>query len=147
MARREIRTMYLKNNRYNNVHISEQAFTGLPAQASGDRAIRMGLEHDPSYLPLGKIAEIKVEDKDDHTLITTIVDDTHAVRRFQHLRTGTLMIEMTFANDSRPFVHHPVEGRASTIVAKADLANFDNTERFEAFVAQSESQPSHAGPC
>ena len=144
MSKHEIKVAYPKNHNHHGVRLSAESFSELPVQTNGDNAVRMGLEHDPHYLPLGKIARTTVEDKGDHILVTSIADDTHSLRRFHHQQTGLEMVEMNFVNDSRPFVRHSANERPSTIIAKADVSNFDSMREFEQFVAQAKNQSSHA---
>lgn len=59
------------------IRLTTQAVTELSNQANGDRALRSILEHDSHYLPLGKVAEISVEDRSEDILVTTAIDDTY----------------------------------------------------------------------
>ena len=130
------------------LRISTEAITSLEEQANGDRAIRSILEHDPHYFPLGKITEVSVEEKEDHFVVRTIIDDTHEARHFHHQGTNAAMVEVTFTNDPRPFVQKESSGQDATIEVEADLANFQDPRSFNEFVTEvvgSSDLADHAG--
>ena len=118
--------------------LSSEAVTDLAVQANGDRAIRSILEHDPHYLPIGKIAKVLVEEMEEHFVVQTTIDDTHDIKRFHHPGTDGEMVEVTFTNDDRPFVRFAFSAESHTVDAKADLANFSGMSAYNTFVAEAE---------
>ena len=54
------------------------------------------------------------------------------------------MIEMTFANDTRPFVRHSFNDEPSTLEAKVDRANFQDWDKYEQFAMGAEDSTSLA---
>ena len=130
------------------VLLTTEAVMGLVDQANGDRAIRSILEHDAHYSPLGKIAEVSIEEKEDHFVALTTIDDTHEARRFHHASTNVEMVEVTFINDSRPFVRDVSDDQSGAIEVKTDLANFQDVSRYHEFVGEVENPSDladHAG--
>ena len=130
------------------IQLTTEAVMGLVDQANGDRAIRSILEHDAHYLPIGKIAEVSIEEKEDHFVVLTTIDDTHEARRFHRPDTNVEMVEVTFTNDSRPFVRDGASDGSGAIEVKTDLANFQNASRYHEFVGEVENQSDladHAG--
>ena len=128
--------------------LSSEAVMDLAVQANGDRAIRSILEHDPHYLPIGKIAKVLVEEMEEHFVVQTTIDDTHDIKRFHHLGTDGEMVEVTFTNDDRPFVRFAFSSESRTVDANADLANFSGTSAYNTFVAEAEDpseSADHAG--
>ena len=54
------------------------------------------------------------------------------------------MIEMTFANDTRPFVRHSFSDEPSTLHTKVDRANFEDWDKYEQFAKEAQDSISHA---
>ena len=75
-----------------------------PRHINGSRAVRQGVNHDPTYPPSGKNTSAWTIAEDGFTSLYVEVDDTHVVKRtkFQGHRQNFLTI--TFPNDDRPFV-------------------------------------------
>ena len=104
MSKFESTMVVPKFDRYGGSQITSKAAHDMADHANGDRAVRSILEHDPHFLPVGKVAGVVVEELEDRFIFRSIVDDTHQVRRFYHQPTLQQMVEMTYTNDSRPFV-------------------------------------------
>lgn len=146
MSKSEISMMVPKVDTVNGgqVRLTTDAIADLVDQANGDRAIRSVLEHDPHFVPLGKIAEASVEENDDHFVVRTVVDDTHQVRQFTHQGTNAAMVEVTFTHDPRPFVQKEISAPSGAIHVGADLANFQDPQSFNEFVAEAVGSPDSA---
>ena len=128
--------------------LSTEAVMDLAVQANGERAIRSILEHDPHYLPIGKITKVSVEEREEYFVVQTTIDDTHDIKQFRHPGTDDEMVEVTFINDDRPFARFDCSPESRTIDAKADLANFSGMSAYNTFVAEAEDSSNladHAG--
>ena len=123
---------------------TEQALVEFENQFNGDRAICARPEHDPHNAPIGKIAKARLEDREDHVVLRLNVDDTNSIDSFHHQRTGTQMVEVTFINDSRPFVRQSFSEESSTIEARVDGVNFQDQESFQHFRTAAQKPLSHA---
>ena len=148
MSKFESTMVVPKFDRYGGSQITSKAAHDMADHANGDRAVRSILEHDPHFLPVGKVAGVVVEELEDRFIFRSIVDDTHQVRRFYHQPTLQQMVEMTYTNDSRPFVRESFGMPSGTIDARADPINFDAPEVYESFVTEAidpEELADHAG--
>ena len=112
---------YYGNDR---VRVSPEAVMSLADQTNGNRAVRAILEHDPHYVPIGKVASMSIEEKENHFVVRTTTDDTHEIRRFRHTITAQDMVEVTFTNDGRPFIRKTSTPESVCFVVSADAANF-----------------------
>ena len=150
MSQFENSTLIPKISPYGDIRmlLATEAVMDLAVQANGDRAIRSILEHDPHYLPVGKIAKVLVEEKEEHFVVQTTIDDSHDIRRFHHPSTDDEMVEVTFTNDDRPFARLAFSPESRTVDANADLANFSGMSAYNTFVAEAEDPSDladHAG--
>ena len=126
------------------IRLAPEALADFENQVEGDRAIRIIPEHDSHDLPLGKLASVSVENSSQSVVFKTSIDDTHSINHFQHLQTGVRMIEMTFTNDVRPFVHHSFSDEPRTIEARVDRTNFKDWEKYEEFATEAQDPLSGA---
>ena len=105
----------------------------LAESINGDKAPRLNLEHDHHYMPIGKVRAAEVVDLGENAALVVTHDDTHSATAIHEL-TGNRIVEVTFANDERPFVQYE-EGAVKALLAIAvDKANFDNLENFQEFL-------------
>ena len=118
------------------IRMQPEAADSLPALANGDRALRSILEHDPHYMPVGKIAECTVEETETDFILKATVDDTHEVRRFRRDGEDTQLVEVSFVNDNRPFLHQSLRVDSGVISVYADPINFQNPTGFDTFLAE-----------
>lgn len=144
MAKYEGSLVIPKLDQQNSIQYSDEAFADLPSQANGERALRSMLEHDAHYLPIGKIAEASVQDLGKEILLTTVIDETHSLHHFKHSATGEPMTEMTFTNDTRPFVLHSFGNETSSLQASVDRVNFEDWDKYEQFTAEAKDPALHA---
>ena len=107
------------------LRFTEESFQGALDTINGGRAVRQGVNHDPTYPLLGKNTAAWTAAEEGITSLYVEVDDTHVMKRtkFQGHRQNFLTI--TFPNDDRPFVLEGSPDDARLSVA-TDPANFDN---------------------
>ena len=116
------------------VQITKEALEDAAQQANGARAIPLTLEHDPSLMPLGKVQEAWVEQSGkEHLLIARVsIEDSYLPGT--HMRSGTELVTLLFADDPRPFILSAyTEIFGSSGALSIDLANFDSTVDYERF--------------
>ncbi len=119
--------------RINGLKITREALLEAAETINGDKAVRQGLEHDHHYAPIGKVRAASVVDVDEESALTVLPDDTHVFTDRIHEPTGIRIVELTFPNDTRPFVIHEERTFESALTVNVDWANFDNEENFNAF--------------
>ena len=72
--------------------------------------------------------------------MTVINDDTHSTSVSMHEPTGTKLVEITFPNDNRPFSAYLDSDPSAGLEIAADAANFDDRDRFQAFLDASDQE-------
>ena len=120
------------------LRFTEESFQGALDGINGGRAARQGVNHDPTYPPLGKNTAAWTVAEEGFTSLYVEVDDTRIVKRtkFQGYRQNFLTI--TFPNDDRPFVLEDLPGDARLSVA-TDPRNFDSFKQqteFQQWIAE-----------
>ena len=128
------RIVVATTNPINGVILPRESMEGAATVINGDKATRHGLEHDPHYVPLGKVREAEVMDLEEETVISAIIDDSHSATPIIHEPTGNGLVEITFPNDKRPFILYSEQSFKATLTVTVDNVNFDNGENFQAFL-------------
>ena len=144
MTKYESSLVIPKLDQQNRIRYSDEGFAELPSQANGERALKSMLEHDAHYLPIGKVVDAAVQDLGKEILLTTVIDETHSLHHFKHSATGEAMIEMTFTNDTRPFVLHPFSDETPGLQASVDRVNFENWDECAQFMTEAKDPALHA---
>ena len=144
MSKKKLSVAIPKIDRQHNIRYTTRAIMGLVNDLDNESAIRSMLEHDPHYVPIGKLAKASVEVRDEDFLLTTTIDDTHSTRNFNHQNTGSTMVEMTYTNDSRPFARHSFDEEPSTIDVRVDRANFQDWNMFKEFERKTQDPINYA---
>ena len=120
------------------IRFTEESFQGVLDTINGSRAVRQGVNHDPTYPPSGKNTSAWTIAEDGFTSLYVEVDDTHVVKRtkFQGHRQNFLTI--TFPNDDRPFVLEgsPDDARLSVATDPANFDSFKQQEEFRQWIAE-----------
>ena len=77
------------------IRFTEESFQGVLDTINGSRAVRQGVNHDPTYPPSGKNTSAWTVAEDGFTSLYVEVDDTHVVKRtkFQRL-TGRISLRL-----------------------------------------------------
>ena len=101
---------------------------------NGDKAPRINLEHDPHYMPLGKVRAAEVMDIGEQAALVGINDDTHSATPTMHEPTGDRIVEVTFPNDGRPFIQHDEGTFKAPLTIAVDSANFDDLGNLRGFL-------------
>ena len=120
------------------IRFTEESFQGFLDTINGSRAVRQGVNHDPTYPPSGKSTSAWTIAEGGFTSLYVEVDDTHVVKRtkFQGHRQNFLTI--TFPNDDRPFVLEgsPDDARLSVETDPANFDSFKQQEEFRQWIAE-----------
>ena len=119
--------------RINGIRITREALVEAAEKINGDKAIRQGTEHDDHYAPIGKVRWASVIDLDEESALVVLPDDTHVFTDRIHEPTGIRIVEVTFPNDTRPFVIHEERIFESALTVRVDWTNFDDKENFDKF--------------
>jgi hypothetical protein len=100
---------------------------------NSDRSVRLGLEHDMSLPPLGRITDAEViEGKDgEHYLVA--YKEFLNVRQQTILEDGSVLYKEYFENNSKPFVESKPQPN-DIVEINADPVNFDGIEAYEEFM-------------
>ena len=122
----------------NGVRLTRQSLFEAADKINGEKAVRQGLEHDPHFVPLGKARSAEVVDLEEESALVLVSDDTYSITRRVHEFSRARIVELTFPNDSRPFVLYE-EGKFQTpLTVSTDWANFDSKKDFMEFANSSE---------
>ena len=120
------------------IRFTEESVQGFLDTINGSRAVRQGVNHDPTYPPSGKSTSAWTIAEGGFTSLYVEVDDTHVVKRtkFQGHRQNFLTI--TFPNDDRPFVLEgsPDDARLSVATDPANFDSFKQQEEFRQWIAE-----------
>ena len=81
------------------IKMTRESLLGAADHINGNKAVRQNLEHDPHYVPLGKVRAAEVIDQDEESQLLVINDDTHVITSSIHEPTGDRIVEITFPND------------------------------------------------
>lgn len=115
--------------------MSLEALESAASQINGERAPQVGVEHDPTLPPIGKVikAEILPTGDGEHDLIGyQEIFERSAMTR---LPDGTLAVKYSSAVDRRPFVIGRVFSGDKLGIAY-DGVNFGSNDDLDAFVAE-----------
>ncbi len=110
----------------------EQAIDGFQTTINGDQAVRQNLNHDPKFMPIGKIRGAWKEKTNHGTHLYATMDDTHAVRKSKHKGLKQNLLTVTFTNDHRPFLLE-TSTYAQGVDVRTDPRNFPSLERHNQF--------------
>ena len=115
------------------VMMTRECLVDATTQINGEKALRQTVEHDPCSVPLGKVRAAEVVDIGVNAELVAIPDETHKTTASIHEPSGTRIVEITYPNDSRPFVLFPAGKTNADIAIAVDPANFDRWEALEEF--------------
>ena len=111
---------------------TEEAIEEFRSAINGDRAIRQNLNHDPRFMPVGKIKKAWKAQEDGLTHLYATVDDTHVVTKSKYRGIKQNLLTVTFTDDHRPFVlDAPDDVEAMDI--RIDPRNFSSFEKYQHF--------------
>ena len=122
------------------MQFSREALMSGVASINGQRAARQMLEHDPYYVPLGKIRDAQLKDVEGESILMAVTDDSHLTTTMVHEPTGKRIVQITFPNDSRPFLLQGTEIFKTELTVAVDNANFDSNNNFDKFLNSVEAQ-------
>lgn len=118
--------------------MTKQALEGSVSQINGERKVRLGLDHNRSFPPLGRInnAEI-IEQKGVYYLVAD--QEYFDVSKTATLSNGLELIEMSFSKENFPFIEGKHE-LIKTIEIGVDSINFDSFEDGRKFITELKSE-------
>jgi hypothetical protein len=120
------------------IRFTEESFQEVLDTINGGRAVRQGVNHDPTYPPSGKNTSAWTVAEDGFTSLYAEIDDTHVVKRTKFQGHRQNFLTMTFPNDDRPFVLEgsPEDGRLSVSTDPANFDSFKQQEEFRQWIAE-----------
>ena len=116
------------------IRLTRESLVHAAESINGDKAPRLNLEHDPHYIPLGKVRAAEVVDLEEESVMAVVNDDTHFTSTTMHESSGNRVVEVTFPNDERPFIQNEEESFKAPITITVDSSNFDNLGDFRKFI-------------
>ena len=94
---------------------------------NGERAIRHTLDHNPYYVPLGKIRDAMIVEAEHGPTLIATSDETHEISEFKlDMDTTEKFYKLTFVNDQRPFKINTAFTDDFTTIA--EVGNLDRAE-------------------
>ena len=126
---------------------TEEAIEGFHSAINGDRAIGQNLNHDPRFVPIGKIKKAWKAQEDGLTHLYATVDDTHVVRKSKYRGIKQNLLTVTFPDDHRPFVLETSDDvQAMDIrVEPRSFSSFEKYQQFQRWASQGDDRIT-AGP-
>lgn len=114
------------------IRFTEDSFQGVLDTINGSKAVRQGVNHDPTYPPSGKSTDAWTVAEDGFTSLYVETDDTHAVKRMKFKGYKQNFLAITFPNDDRPFLLQDSPEGARLRVG-TDPRNFDTFKQHDEF--------------
>ena len=120
------------------IRFPEESFPGVIDTINGDRAVRWGINHDPTYPPSGKNTAAWTVAEDGFVSLYGELDDTSIVKRTKFKGHKQNFLTITFPNDERPFVLEgpPERGRLSVATDPANFASFKQQDEFRKWIIE-----------
>lgn len=130
----EIETIFAKSGRdAHNVVMTKEALDSAAAGANGDRAVRMGANHDPFCMPYGKIVKAWVEPREDcHVLVARVYMEDN-VRHLVHMESREQFVLLDFADCPKPFNKGLENVSRDKTEVHVDFVNFDSKQDYDRF--------------
>ena len=116
------------------IRMTKEALYSGAEGLNGDRAVRMGANHDPFCMPYGKVVEAWVEPREDrHVLVARLfVEDN--VKQLIHEESGEQLTLLDFARFPKPFNRRFENESNDQTQVQVDFVNFDNKQSFIRFI-------------
>lgn len=131
----EIETIFANSGRdAHNVVMTKEALDSAAAGANGDRAVRMGANHDPFCMPCGKIVEAWVEPRGDRHVLVARFYIEDSVRHLVHRATGEQLALLDFTDYPKPFSKRVEKVPRDKTEVHVDFVNFDSKQEYDRFL-------------
>lgn len=97
------------------------------------RAVRIGVEHDPSCMPRGKVRQAILDTDGDEYVAVLTGQINDAPQFLSHEPTQTDVVLLEFPDDSRPFMRfsEPADTDEISVELDTDSISFDSRDEFE----------------
>ena len=115
------------------MRMSKEALEDAAKIVNSDRNPRIGLEHDMSFPPLGRITDAEVLKGEDGEYYLVGYREYFDERKQTTLKDGSLLYIEYFKNGGKPFTEAKPD-IVDKIQINADPSNFENREEMEALV-------------
>ena len=121
-----------------NLSFTEESFQRVLDTVNGSRAVRQGVNHDPTYPPLGKNTAAWTAAEEGFASLYVEVDDTHIVKRTKFKGYRQNFLTITFPNDDRPFVleDSPDDARLNVATDPRNFDGFKQQNEFRQWIAE-----------
>ena len=117
-----------------NVVLTKEALESAAEGVNGDRAVRMGANHDPFCMPYGKIVEAWVEPREYcHVLVARMYVEDH-VKQLIREKTGEQLALLDFGKYPKPFNKVFKNESHDQTEVHVDFVNFDSKQNYVGFM-------------
>ena len=117
-----------------NVVFTKEALESAAEGMNGDRAVRMGANHDPFCMPYGKIVEARVEPKENgHVLVARMYIEDHFMQLTRE-KTGEQLVLLDFAKYPKPFNKRFENESHDQTEVHVDFVNFESKHNYDKFI-------------
>lgn len=118
------------------VLITKEALESMAEGMNGDRAVRMGANHDPFCMPCGKIVKAWVEPREDrHVLVArTYIEDNASYLVHSEFREQLTLL--AFADFPKPFNRSFESVSSDKTEVLVDFVNFDSKQNYGRFLIE-----------
>lgn len=131
----EIKAIIAKTGRdAHNVVLTKEALESAAEGVNGDRAVRMGANHDPFCMPYGKMIEAWVEPKENHHVLVARMYMEDNVQQLILQETGEQLALLDFAKYPKPFNKRSKNESHDKTEVHVDFVNFDSKENYGKFI-------------
>ena len=117
-----------------NVVMTKEALDSAAEGMNGDRAVRMGANHDPFCMPCGKIVEAWVEPREDRHVLVARFYIEDSVRHLVHRETGEQLALLDFTDYPKPFNKRVEKVSRDKTEVHVDFVNFDSKQDYDGFL-------------
>lgn len=115
--------------------MTKEALENAAETINSDRNPRIGLEHDMSFPPLGRITDASVVQGKDGAYYLVAYREYFDNRKETILEDGTILYKESFEKGSKPFVEAKSEQK-DIIEIHTDPENFENIESLNEFLKE-----------
>ena len=112
--------------------MTKEALENGAKMINSGRSLRMGLEHDMSFPPLGRIADAEVIKSNDGSYYLVAYQEYFDKQQQAILEDGTVLYRESFVSGGKPFIESIVEP-VDKVEIKTDPINFENQKSLDDF--------------
>ena len=116
------------------IEITKEALGSMAEQVAGSLAFPVNMEHDPSFMPIGKIKDAWLEPLGNEFALRVLAQIEEPVFLEAPHRPNEVLVLMDFADNPKPFfMRGNGESKEGALLLSVDLANFDGIHQYSKF--------------